>query len=119
MTIRFIEESCPLQGVKISITLVSLENATLVLVTDKNNEYRIGNIALAMPITGMIGETSPSIFTLFGSGEGLLAKAIAGRISTKMGKTVLSIVGLKQDDLGTISVVLKAAEEILARIKTS
>jgi hypothetical protein len=119
MTIKFVEESCVLKGAKVSISLFILENASLVLVTDINNEYRISSIALAMPVTGTVGETSPSILTLFGSGKGLLARAIAGRISNKMGKAALSIVGLKEDDLGTISVIMKEADVILARMQTS
>jgi hypothetical protein len=119
MTIRFVEESCELQGTKVSVSVISLENATIVLVTDKKNEYRIGTVALAMPITGRIGETSPSILTLFGSGGGLLAKALAGRMSTKMGKVVLSIVGLMDDDLATVSSILGVAEKIMEKIQTS
>lgn len=119
MTIRFIEESCELEGAKISVAVVSLENAAIVLVTNKKNEYRVGNIALAMPIRAGTGETSPSILALFGSGSGLLAKAVAGKISSKMGKAVLSMVGLKEDDLGAVSTILKVTEGILAKIQAS
>ncbi|WXG43087.1 MAG: hypothetical protein WED04_03340 [Promethearchaeati archaeon SRVP18_Atabeyarchaeia-1] len=119
MTIRLVEESCELTGAKLSVSILSLENATLVLVTDKRNQYRIGTVALAMPITGRTGEAPPSILTLFGSGGGLLAKALAGRISNRTGKTVLSIVGLMDDDLGTVSSILRVSERILEKMSST
>jgi hypothetical protein len=113
---RFVEESFEASGAKVSVCVASLENAALVLVTDKRNEYRIGTIALALPTGGNIGEITPPILTLFGSGGGLLAKALAGRLSTKMGKAVLSIVGLLDDSLETVSLILKASERIIEKI---
>jgi hypothetical protein len=116
MTIKVVEESCESRGAKVSVSAISLENAALILVTDKRNEYRLGTVALAMPMTGRMGQTTPSILTLFGSGEGLLAKALAGKTSTKIGKAALAIVGLREDDFESISPILKAAEKIIDRI---
>jgi hypothetical protein len=36
-----------------------------------------------------------------------------------MGKAVLSMVGLKEDDLGAVSTILKVTEGILAKIQAS
>ena len=117
MTIKIVEESCEIKGAKISISVISLENGTLILVTDRKNQYRIGTMALATPIGRVTGENVPASFTMFGTGAELLAKVLAGRISAETGKVSLCIIGLIEEEHEAVSSILKTAERILQRLK--
>jgi hypothetical protein len=118
MTIKVVEESCEIKGTQISVSIIHLENAVIILVTDRGNQYRIGTMALATPIGRMTGENAPAAFTLLGTGGELLAKVLAGRTSANTGKASLCIVGLRDDEHETISSILKTVEKMLQRAKS-
>jgi hypothetical protein len=117
MTISVVEETFEIKKARISVSILSLKDALMILVTDLRNEYRIGNIALATPIADKIGETMPSVAMLLGTGGELLAKVLARRASAKTGRISLSIVGLRETDSETASSIVKAAERIMEKIK--
>jgi hypothetical protein len=118
MSIKVIEESCEIKGAKISISVISLENGTLILVSDRENQYKIGTMALATPMGHLTGESVPTTFTVFGTGGELLAKVLAGRISADTGRVSLCIVGLKEDERQAVSSILKTVERIMLRVKS-
>jgi hypothetical protein len=118
MTIKIVEESCQIKGGKISVSAIDLGNGTLILVTDRENKYRMGTMVLATPIGSLTGENIPATFTLFGTRGELLAKALAGRISADTGRVSLCIVGLREDERESISSILKTLEKLLQRTKS-
>lgn len=118
MTIKVIEEPCEIKGAKISISIIILENGTIVLVTDRMNQYRIGTMALATPMGQVTGENVPASVTLLGTGGELLAKVLAGRTSANTGKVSLCIVGLRDDEREAVSPILKTVEKIMQRTKS-
>jgi hypothetical protein len=118
MAIQVVEESCEVKGAKISISVINLENGTLILVSDRESQYRIGTMALATPVAHVTGEKVPSTFMLLGTGGELLAKVLAGRISADTGKVSICIVGLKEDEHQAISSILKATERIMEQAKS-
>ena len=117
MSIKVVEESCEVKGTNVSISVISLENGTLILVSDRENQYRIGTMALATPMGRVSGESVPATFTVFGTGGELLAKVIAGRISADTGRVSLCIVGLKEDKHEAVSLILKTVVRIMQRVK--
>nr|MDO8100269.1 hypothetical protein [Candidatus Njordarchaeota archaeon] len=117
MTIKIAEETFEIKKVKVSVSILSLKNALIILVTDQRNEYRIGSMALATPIADKIAETMPSVVTLLGTGGELLAKVIARKVSANTGRISLSIVGLREIDNETASSIVKAVEKILEKTK--
>ncbi len=118
MTIKVTEESSEINGARISISVVSLENGTLILVTDRKDQYRIGTMALATPIGRVTGENVPATFTVFGTGGELLAKVLAGRISADTGKVALCIIGLVEDEPRSASSILKIVERMVQRAES-
>jgi predicted ATP-grasp superfamily ATP-dependent carboligase len=115
MTIRVVEETFAIKGVKVSVSALGLKNSLIILVTDHRNEYKIGSMALATPIADRIGETMPSVVTLLGTGGEALARVLARKVSASTGKISLSIVGLRETDNETAASIVKAVEKILEK----
>jgi len=117
MAIKVFEEFCEIKGAKVSVSVINLVNGTLIFVSDREKQYRIGTMAIATPIGHLTGENVPASLTVFGTGGELLARVLAGRISSDTGSVSLCIVGLRDDELQSVSTILKTVERIMLRVK--
>ncbi|WXG45731.1 MAG: hypothetical protein WED05_03420 [Candidatus Atabeyarchaeum deiterrae] len=115
MTLILGEEKCDAGGTVVSVSVIGLENASIVLVTDNRNQYRVGAIALATPTSERIGQTGPTAVTLIGEDREILAKVLAAKTSADTGKMALSIVGLREYDNEAAASIMKTVQNIVSK----
>ena len=99
----------------LSALVMNLENGIVLAVSD--GEYRVGTIAIGVPLRIEEKKTAAVTFPVFGTRNEIFAKSMAERIAHEMNRIAVVIISLKKAEEDSAS-AYKLVKRILDKIKT-
>ncbi|MHA1301013.1 MAG: hypothetical protein ACTSO9_16455 [Candidatus Helarchaeota archaeon] len=109
------EEIITPENAKIIVLLSRFENANLIFLTDR--DYRIGTIAIAVPIKLNSAKhvSSSTIPLMFGVKHELITKAIAEKVANTTNKLSIAITNFYNDIKDNFKIIFEVINKILNR----
>lgn len=99
-----------------SALAINLENGIIVAISD--GEYRVGTIAIGVPLSIEEKKTAAVTFPVFGTRNEIFAKSMAERTAHEMNRIAVVIISLKKAEEDSAR-VYKLLKRILDKIRTS
>lgn len=109
-----IKDSIEQERIKLSGICILLTNAVILVIAE--SEFKIGNLAVATPVS-TVPTTSVNIFPAIGGKGEFAARVIAEHISTLLGKGAIVILNLKEYDKKRTLLALSLAKKMVLKEK--
>lgn len=99
----------------LSALAINLENGIILAISD--GEYRVGTIAIGVPLSIEEKKTAAVTFPVFGTRNEIFAKSMAERTAHEMNRIAIVIISLKNAEEDSAS-AYRLVRKILDKIKT-
>jgi len=99
----------------LSALAINLENGIVLAISD--GEYRVGTIAIAVPLSIEGKKTAAVTFPVFGTRNEIFAKSMAERTAHTMNRIAVVIISLKKAEEDSVS-AYRLVKRILDKIRS-